>query len=155
MISTEDILRDETKKIRESIDSKSVHTQIPTIHPFQLKSDIVTDIPLHNPKKYLIFKHLWHQGHFITNGDSFGSDFLVYPGDPIFYHASQIVHVIDRDQQYDTKFLISCARLSVSVNKKCVFAYVNDDDNVVFQTLQWENPKLKELYGLKLQNSTC
>jgi tRNA splicing endonuclease len=71
----------------------------------------------------------------------------------MFYHASQMVHVIDFDQLFDAKFLVSCARLSVTVNKKCVFAYLNDD-SVTYQTLQWDNPKLREVYaGIKLEAS--
>lgn len=64
----------------------------------------------------------------------------------MLYHASQIVHVIDKSQQFDAKHLTSCARLSVSVNKKCVFAYVESDESVTYQTLHWDNPKLREIY---------
>lgn len=64
----------------------------------------------------------------------------------MYYHASQIVHVVDPYQQHDVKHLTSCARLSVSVNKKCVFAYLQDDnETVTYQTLQWDNPKVKQV----------
>lgn len=32
------------------------------------------------------------------------------------------------------------------MNKKCVFAYPNDDGSVTYQTLQWDNPRLKQIY---------
>lgn len=120
---------------------------MPTQHPFHVNSKNVLDVTVRNDRKYKIFRDLWLKGgFFITGGDSFGCDFLTYPGDPMYYHASQIIHVIDSNQQFDAKFLISCARLSVSVNKKCVFAYVNDDETVTYQTLHWDNPKLRQIY---------
>ena len=106
----------------------------------------VIDISVENEKKYKVFRDLWLKGFFISGGDSFGCDYLTYPGDPMLYHASQIVHVIEKSQQFDAKYLTSCARLSVSVNKKCVFAYIDSDDSVTYQTLHWDNPKLREIY---------
>jgi tRNA-splicing endonuclease subunit Sen34 len=106
--------------------SNAIYTQVPTQHPFQVVSENVSEnVSVTSAHKYKIFRDLWLKGFFITGGDSFGCDFLTYPGDPMYYHASQIIHVIDSNQQFDVKFLISCARLSVSVNKKCVFAYVS------------------------------
>lgn len=142
----EDILRDEATRIRQTMGNNNIYTQVPTQHPFQVNSNIVTDVSVSNDNKFKIFRDLWLKGFFITGGDSFGCDFLTYPGDPIYYHASQIIHVIDSHQQFDVKFLISCARLSVSVNKKCVFAYVTDNDTVTYQTLHWDNPKLRQIY---------
>lgn len=100
-----------------------------------------------NENAFKVFRDLWLKGFFISGGDSFGCDFLTYPGDPIYYHASQIVHVIDSNHRFDAKYLVSCGRLSVSVNKKCVFAYVDDDDTVTYQTLHWDNPKLRQVYS--------
>jgi tRNA-splicing endonuclease subunit Sen34 len=131
-----------------------IYTQVSTQHPFQVSANIVTDVLVSNDIKYKIFRDLWLKSFFITGGDSFGCDFLTYPGDPMCYHASQIVHVIDRSKMFDVKFLISCARLSVSVNKKCVFAYVNDDETVTYQTLHWDNPKLRQIYTQQKPSQT-
>jgi tRNA splicing endonuclease len=30
--------------------------------------------------RYKTFKDLWEKGHYITGGQKFGADFLVYPG---------------------------------------------------------------------------
>lgn len=123
-----------------------MYTHISTQHLFPVTCEI-REVLLVDGKKYRVFRDLWLKGFFISGGDSFGCDFLAYPGDPMFYHASQIVHVIDRNQQLDAKYLISCVRLSVTVNKKCVFAYVDDDDTVTYQTLHWDNPKLRQVYA--------
>lgn len=151
-IDPEDIIKDEMMKITQTMSSKGVHVQIPTQHPFEVASNILTDTTVVNIRKYKVFKDLWSKGFYITTGDSFGCDFLTYPGDPITFHASQIVNVVDPEKQFDFKFLVSCARLSVSVKKKCVFAYTNDD-TVTYQTLQWDNPKLKQLYPTRPESS--
>jgi tRNA-splicing endonuclease subunit Sen34 len=146
-IKPEDILNDETERIRQTITAKSVYSQVPTPHPFRVTTNQVTEISVPNLSKFKIFRDLYDKGFFITSGDSFGCDFLAYPGDPMYFHSSQTVHIIDKHQKFDLKLLISSARLSVSVNKKCVFAYVNDDDEIVtYQTILWDNPKLKEIY---------
>lgn len=149
-ISPEQILNEVTVKLQQSISSKSnVYVQIPTQHPFLVHSEPVNDITVQNTQKYKVFKDLWRKGFHLTTGDSFGCDFLAYPGDPMLYHASQTVHVVDPNQKFDIKCLISKARLSVSVNKKCVFAYTDDDDVVTYQTLSWDNPKLRQLYTIQ------
>lgn len=35
---------------------------------------------LHEKLRYETFKDLWERGYYITNGEKFGGDFLVYPG---------------------------------------------------------------------------
>ncbi|CAH0729738.1 unnamed protein product, partial [Brenthis ino] len=37
--------------------------------------------------RYAVFKDLWEKGHYITSGSKFGADYLVYPGDPVKFHA--------------------------------------------------------------------
>lgn len=146
-ITPENILKEETLKLQQSMGMDSVYTQVPTRHAFTVDSKLVVDIPVKNSSKYKVFRDLWRRGSYVTSGDSFGCDFLTYPGDPMLFHAAQTVRFIDRSRSLDFKYLISCARLSVSVKKKCVFAYTNEDDSVTYQTLTWDNPKLRELYA--------
>lgn len=129
------------------MNSQNVYVQIPMEHPFEVETKSVADASIENSDKYAIFRDLWLKGFFITSGESFGCDFLTYLGDPILHHASQIVHIIKKSRHFDATYLISCGRLSVSVNKKCVFAYSNDDGTVTYQSLYWDNPKLKQLYS--------
>lgn len=146
-INPEDILREEIERLQQTLKTDNTYSQIPTQHPFPVSSKVVKDVPNENTMKYKIFEDLWMKGFFITLGHSFGGDFLVYPGDPDFFHASQIIHVVDKQKDLDLKFLISSARLSVSVKKKCMFAYVNEDDSVTYQEFAWDNPKLNQLYS--------
>lgn len=83
-----------------------------------------------------MFRDIWQRGKYITTAESFGGDFLVYPGDPLYFHASHIVHVIDSGVITPT-FLVERARLSVMVNKFCVFAYIRNAD-IAYQTVDWD-----------------
>lgn len=146
-ITPDNILKEEKLKLQQSLGSNSVYTQVPTQHAFLVDSELVCDIPVKNLSKYKVFRDLWRKGSYVTSGDSFGCDFLTYPGDPMLFHAAATVRVVDPSKSLDIKYLISCARLSVSVKKKCVFAYPNEDDSVTYQSLTWDNPKLRELYA--------
>lgn len=148
-INADDILKQEEQRLRSTMKTTIGFTQIPTQHPFQLASNIIKDFPVDNMSKYKVFKDLWHKGFYITNGESFGGDFLTYHDDPMYFHASQIVHVIDGNEKFELYFPISCTRLAVSVKKKCVYAYLNEDGDVIYQTMFWDNPKLKEIYAVE------
>lgn len=148
------ILEQETERIQQSLALHSkTYTQIPTQHPFPVSTNEVDSISVSNENKFRVFKDLWSKGFYITNGDSFGSDFLTYPGDPFHFHASQIVHVVDPNAQLEMNYLVSCGRLSVTVKKACVFAYPNYDGTITYQTLTWDNPKLRDLYGLNPESN--
>lgn len=93
-----------------------------------------------NSLKYRVFRDLWGRGKFVTCGDAFGADFLIYPGDPLLYHASHIV-IIQSKPAIRPLELISKVRLSVIVNKSCVFAYeAADGKKIIYQTVAWCNP---------------
>lgn len=148
-INADDILKQEEQRLRSTMKTTIAYSQIPTQHPFHLSSNLVKEFPVDNMSKYKVFHDLWHKGFYITNGESFGGDFLTYHDDPMYFHASQIVHVIDESEKFELYFPISCTRLAVSVKKKCVFAYLNEDGQVIYQTMIWDNPKLKEIYAVE------
>ncbi|XP_011195868.2 tRNA-splicing endonuclease subunit Sen34 isoform X1 [Zeugodacus cucurbitae] len=120
------------------------HTQT---HAFK-----IVDAPaIENALKYKVFCDFWTRGYFVTAGDAFGADFLLYPGDPLQYHASHIVILLDTPiiQPLD---MIAKVRLSVIVNKICIFAYFgeevegvdgNEEREVHYQTVQWEGNREK------------
>ncbi|XP_068158571.1 uncharacterized protein Tsen34 [Drosophila tropicalis] len=87
--------------------------------------------------KYRIFCDLWQKKKFITSGEAFGADFLVYPGDPLIYHASHIV-IVQEDSVIRPLQFIGKVRLSVTVNKSCIFAY-EDNNRICYQTVNWSN----------------
>lgn len=82
-LTPDDVLRDETMRIEQSMSLKSVYVQVPTQHPFEMAVKDVSELPAPNSSKYKVFRHLWSTGLFITTGDSFGCDFLTYPGESI------------------------------------------------------------------------
>ncbi|XP_050092178.1 tRNA-splicing endonuclease subunit Sen34 isoform X2 [Anopheles aquasalis] len=138
-ITTEKLLQDERDRLaKEPFD---ILVQLPTKHPLEVDS---TFLPLHlsaeETLKFRVFKALWNEGGYITVGDAFGCDFLLYPNDPLYFHASHMVHVLkDKSRRLDVKFLIRICRLAIVVNKLCVIAYLDDRcDGVVFETLEWE-----------------
>uniref|UniRef100_A0A182WDX8 tRNA-splicing endonuclease subunit Sen34 n=1 Tax=Anopheles minimus TaxID=112268 RepID=A0A182WDX8_9DIPT len=116
--------------------------QIPLKYPLAIDfSECSLDLHAEETVKYRIFEALWKQGGFITTGDAFGCDFLLYPGDPMYFHASHMVHVLKdgTSQRLDAKYLIRVCRLSVVVNKLCVLAYIDESTNEVqFETIEWE-----------------
>jgi tRNA splicing endonuclease len=150
-ITREDIIKDEELRLKPVLDSKTYYSHVPTEYQFDLPSDhqrMNEKFTVSNMKKYQVFRDLYRKENYVTNAEPFGGDFLTYNADPFSVHATQIIHVIEKNEQFDPIYLLSCARLSVSVKKKCVFAYVNDDDSVTYQTVEWDNPKLKEIYAL-------
>lgn len=95
--------------------------------------------------KFRVFKDLWEHGATITSGESFGGDFLVYPGDPMYFHASHIVHVIESGN-ISPVTLMSCGRLGVNVNKQCLFAILNvETDEICYLNMSWEGNKSTRL----------
>lgn len=96
--------------------------------------------------KYRVFKDLWERGKYVTAAESFGGDFLLYPGDPLYFHASHIVHCVESAADTPPTQLVCCGRLSVLVNKFCVFVHLNEEtDTLIYQTMEWQG---KEIGGV-------
>ncbi|XP_055529886.1 tRNA-splicing endonuclease subunit Sen34 [Wyeomyia smithii] len=133
------LIFEEKQKIETAAITRLI--QIPMKHPI-LKEPSSTTLLLSAGEqvKYKVFKDIWEkQKMYITGGDTFGCDFLLYPGDPLYYHASHMVHVLKNSNlKTNLKYLIRCCRLSVVVNKVCVFAYENCQGTICYQTMEWE-----------------
>lgn len=141
---TEDTVMAELSS-RFEIDPDNILIQIPTREPIDAAEDVsvkVVDVPSLDRLKYKIFCDLWERGKWITSGDTFGGDFLVYPGDPLYFHASHIVHVVnavDSVTKITVNSLVTKGRMSVAVNKFCVIAYEDKDTKQIkYQTVQWQ-----------------
>ncbi|XP_026730983.1 tRNA-splicing endonuclease subunit Sen34 isoform X1 [Trichoplusia ni] len=90
--------------------------------------------------KYKIFKYLWEKGHHVTTGFKFGCDYLLYPGDPVRFHATYMVRCInDQTSTLSPKEFVAFGRLSVAVNKLAVLAFCNSHGKIECQTLQWHD----------------
>ena len=96
----------------------------------------------------LAFFDLWHRGFFLTDGAKFGADFLAYPGDPIRYHAQNVVVCFESHEELERmrkkvseSDLLGHSRLGTAVNKTVLFAYVLIDmsrrEVIKYLSLQW------------------
>ncbi|XP_052848515.1 LOW QUALITY PROTEIN: tRNA-splicing endonuclease subunit Sen34 [Drosophila gunungcola] len=138
-LTAQDVLKEMSDNFK--FDRQNALVEVPCEHLKKHSAKLVTGPLVNiNSLKYRIFKDLWMRGNFVTSGDAFGADFLVYPGDPLIYHASHIVIVQDAPLIKPLE-LVAKVRLSVIVNKRCVFAYENDNsDEIHYQTVAWCNP---------------
>ncbi|XP_023171415.2 tRNA-splicing endonuclease subunit Sen34 [Drosophila hydei] len=138
-LTSENVIQEVANNFEFDLQNALVELPCPhmTNHDGRLWTDPICD---RNSLKYRVFRDLWGRGKFVTCGDAFGADFLIYPGDPLLYHASHIV-IIQSTPAIRPLELIAKVRLSVTVNKSCVFAYEETDGNIiVYQTVAWCNP---------------
>eukprot|EP00112_Aurelia_sp_Birch-Aquarium-sp1_P014300 Seg308.3 transcript_id=Seg308.3/GoldUCD/mRNA.D3Y31 product="tRNA-splicing endonuclease subunit Sen34" protein_id=Seg308.3/GoldUCD/D3Y31 len=131
--------------------SKSTWIHIPTSvtdisrnnHDFQNKTSITWNYPrtVTEQFNYAVYKDLWEKGYFITTGEKFGCDFLVYPGDPSRYHSYFTVIVIPSTRKITSMELLAYGRLGSGVKKSVVLATVNGTSNhsVKYQSISWSS----------------
>ncbi|XP_061398332.1 tRNA-splicing endonuclease subunit Sen34-like [Musca vetustissima] len=146
------------KEIRQGLkfERKNALLDIPCAHPEIHESHLVTFSDSDTSLEYQVFRDLWSRGKFVTCGDAFGADFLIYPGDPLQYHASHVVILLENGTMKALE-LVANVRLSVMVNKLCMVAYFDEDDDddegservvgqrkIIYQTITWMGDKDKE-----------
>ncbi|BFF96542.1 tRNA-splicing endonuclease subunit Sen34 [Drosophila madeirensis] len=137
---SEDVLKEVADNFE--FDLQNALVEVPCEHLIKHTAQIVPE-PLVDTScaRYRIFRDLWLRGKFVTSGEAFGADFLVYPGDPLIYHASHIV-IVQSTSLIRPLDLIAKVRLSVIVNKSCVFAHAHEKrgKGITYQTVAWCNP---------------
>ncbi|XP_015269919.1 PREDICTED: tRNA-splicing endonuclease subunit Sen34 [Gekko japonicus] len=87
--------------------------------------------------RYHVFQNLWERGYYITSGSKFGGDFLVYPGDPMRFHAHYIALCVPQDAPLSLCDIISVGRLGTNVKKTVLLCSVDQDGTVAYTSLQW------------------
>nr|CAG4650569.1 EOG090X0G6M [Sida crystallina] len=95
--------------------------------------------PNHSSIRCLVFIDLWDKGYYLTAGEKFGGDFLVYPGDPVKFHSHYIAVCISEDEPLNSQFLISKGRLGTNVKKTVLLCSVDAEGQMMYQSLQWES----------------
>ena len=92
-----------------------------------------------NVLKRIVFADLWKEGFYITDGSKFGGDFLVYPGDPIQFHAKYVVICQDAPEQSSEIDLTTRSRLATSTKKTVIFASLksSNGDEIKYQAVKW------------------
>ncbi|PNF37704.1 tRNA-splicing endonuclease subunit Sen34 [Cryptotermes secundus] len=141
-IDREALLRDELDKIK-CMDENSTLVQTFTASVWLYEEDatpVEWQYPVTSTEtlRYKTFKDLWEKGYYITGGQKFGADFLVYPGDPIKFHAQFLVVCTDSNEALPATDLVALGRLGTSVRKTVVLSSLSDDGNtVLYQSLKW------------------
>ena len=89
-------------------------------------------------RKVMVYQDLYEKGYYITSGLLFGGDFVVYPNDPILFHAEFIIRVQEWDNTIAPLDIISFGRIGVGTKKKCVLASINPKtEKIQYITLTW------------------
>lgn len=87
--------------------------------------------------RYSIYRDLWERGFFLSAAGKFGGDFLVYPGDPLRFHAHYIAQCWAPEDPIPLQDLVSAGRLGTSVRKTLLLCSPQPDGKVVYTSLQW------------------
>ncbi|XP_029440957.1 tRNA-splicing endonuclease subunit Sen34 [Rhinatrema bivittatum] len=87
--------------------------------------------------RYQVFRDLWERGYFITGGSKFGGDFLVYPGDPMRFHAHYIAVCAAPDEPLPLCNIVGAGRLGCNVKKTVLLCSAQRDGAVSYTSLQW------------------
>lgn len=75
-----------------------------------------------------------------THVASYGNYNPVYvPGDPVKFHALYMVRCVKKEKLFHPTAIVAYGRLAVGVNKLAVYAYLNAEKKVKYQTLQWHD----------------
>ncbi|XP_041653878.1 tRNA-splicing endonuclease subunit Sen34 [Cheilinus undulatus] len=90
----------------------------------------------HRHDRYQVFRDLRRRGFYLTSAGKFGGDFLVYPGDPLRFHAHFIAVCLPADDPVCLLDFLSVARLGSNV-KKTVLLCSQSGDGVLYTSLQW------------------
>ncbi|KAM4703735.1 tRNA-splicing endonuclease subunit Sen34 [Rhinophrynus dorsalis] len=87
--------------------------------------------------RYKVFRDLWQRGYFLTSGSKFGGDFLVYPGDPMRFHAHYITICFPHQDEIPLSDIITAGRLGTNVKKTVLLCSANQEGKVTYTSLQW------------------
>jgi len=75
-------------------------------------------------ERYAVFADLYDRNYSITSGAKFGSDYLVYPGDPMLYHAHYTVRIVRWEATLHPLVVAATTRMAHAARKNFVIAAV-------------------------------
>ncbi|XP_078785994.1 tRNA-splicing endonuclease subunit Sen34 [Oryzias latipes] len=87
--------------------------------------------------RFQVFRDLRGRGFFLTSAGKFGGDFLVYPGDPLRFHAHFIAVCVEGDEAVRVLDLLAVARLGSNVKKTVLLCSPAANGDVRYTSLQW------------------
>ncbi|KAM9481332.1 tRNA-splicing endonuclease subunit Sen34 [Clarias gariepinus] len=95
--------------------------------------------------RFRVYKDLRGKGFYLTAAGKFGGDYLVYPGDPLRFHAHFIALCLAMDEKLPIFDVFAIARLGSNVKKTVILCSPQDTrdsgeeigEEVVYSSLQW------------------
>ncbi|XP_054650949.1 tRNA-splicing endonuclease subunit Sen34 [Dunckerocampus dactyliophorus] len=87
--------------------------------------------------RYQVFRDLRGRGFYLTSAGKFGGDFLVYPGDPLRFHAHFIAVCVSADESMALLDVLAVARLGSNVKKTVLLCSPQSSGGVTYSSLQW------------------
>ncbi|XP_077578788.1 tRNA-splicing endonuclease subunit Sen34 isoform X2 [Stigmatopora nigra] len=97
-------------------------------------------VPPGDDARFRVFADLRRRGFYLTSAGKFGGDFLVYPGDPLRFHAHFIAVCLRADQDVALSDLLAISRLGSNVKKTVLLCSPRDDGGgggVMYSSLTW------------------
>ncbi|MBN3271338.1 SEN34 endonuclease, partial [Polyodon spathula] len=104
---------------------------------------LATDWPLPRDNKqevrYRVYQDLRQQGYYITSAGKFGGDYLIYPGDPLRFHAHFIAVCVPIKSQSPISDFLCLARLGANVKKTILLCSPSETEGegVIYTSVQW------------------
>ncbi|KAB5574728.1 hypothetical protein PHYPO_G00212370 [Pangasianodon hypophthalmus] len=109
---------------------------------------LAADWPMPRDKRsetrFRVYKDLRRKGFYLTAAGKFGGDYLVYPGDPLRFHAHFIALCLPMDEKLPLSDVLAIARLGSNVKKTVLLCSPQDTsesgeeiEEVVYSSLQW------------------
>jgi tRNA-intron endonuclease, archaea type len=91
---------------------------------------------------YIVFRDLRNRGYIVKTGFKYGSEFRLYergksPGDG---HSNYLVKVANENSEFLMSDLSSYVRVAHGVNKKLLFAVVDDENDITYYNVEWTRP---------------
>ncbi|MBI5681134.1 MAG: tRNA-intron lyase [Methanobacterium sp.] len=92
--------------------------------------------------KYLVFSDLRNRGYIVKTGFKYGSEFRLYergksPGNG---HSDYLVKVVSEDYEIKASDFSSYVRVAHGVNKKLLFAVVDEENDITYYNIEWTRP---------------
>lgn len=87
--------------------------------------------------RYQVFRDLRGRGFYLTSAGKFGGHFLVYPGDPLRFHAHFIAVCLSLEEPVCLLDLLAVARLGSNVKKTVLLCSPGPEGRVQYTSLQW------------------